>query len=254
MQEKYKLPKAKNLANYSKVIEMISGVIHEKARVDEILDILEAGCGRKWFIDLRGVKYKLTGVDNDENALAIRKNKQKDLDIAINADLQTVSLEENGYDIIYNENVLEHIDGAEGVLNNFVRWLKPSGIMILLFPNRDSAFGFVERVTPFWVHVLFKKYIEENRNKNAGKPGYDPYPIFFDKVVSRSGIYDFCKKKGLSLKAEYGWDALPIQNQILWFFAQILLWCIYLFSFMRLSANHRNLVYIIEKPCNSLKN
>lgn len=254
MQKKGKLPQAINIADYGKVIEIISRIIYEKARVSETLNILEAGCGRKWFINLRGVKYKLTGVDLDKNALDIRKNKQKDLDIAINADLQTASLEENSYDIIYNENVLEHVDGAEVVLRNFVRWLKPAGIMILLFPNRDSAFGFVVRIAPFWVHVFFKKYIERNRNKNAGKPGYDPYPIFFDKVVSRTGIYEFCEKNGLFLKAEYRWDGRPIKNQIVWFFAQILIWCLHLFSFMRLSVNYRNLIYIIEKLDNSPKN
>lgn len=251
MQKKGKLSQAKNITDYSKLIEIISGIIYEKARVSETLNILEAGCGRKWFINLRGVKYKLTGVDLDRNALDIRKNERKDLDIAINADLRTAFLEENSYDIIYNENVLEHVDGAEVVLRNFVRWLKPAGILILLFPNRDSVLGFAARIAPFWVHVFFKKYIERKRHKNAGKPGYDPYPIFFDKIVSRTGIYEFCEKNGLFLKAEYRLDGRPIQSQIIWFFAQMLMLCLHLFSFMRLSVNHRNLVYIIEKLDNS---
>ena len=33
------------------------------------LQILEAGCGRKWPIDLSGVRYRLTGVDLDAKAL-----------------------------------------------------------------------------------------------------------------------------------------------------------------------------------------
>ena len=251
MQKRGKLPKAKNIADYNKLIEIISRIICEKARVSETLNILEAGCGRKWFINLRGIKYRLTGVDLDKNALDIRKNKQKDLDIAINADLQTASLAENSYDIIYNENVLEHVAGAEVVLRNFVKWLKPDGILILIFPNRDSATGFVARIAPFWVHVFFKKYIERNRNINAGKPGYDPYPVFFDKVVSRNGIYEYCDRNGLFVKEEYRLDSRPIRSQIVWFFAQIMMWCLHLFSFMRLSFNYRNLVYIIEKSDNS---
>lgn len=80
------------------------------------LDILEAGCGSRWGIDLAGVEYTLTGVDICERDLEIRRNEIKDLDLAIVGDLRTVSLEENAYDIIYNSFVLEHVDGAEQVL------------------------------------------------------------------------------------------------------------------------------------------
>jgi SAM-dependent methyltransferase len=247
MKKKSTFPPAENLANYNKIIEIISRAIIEKARVNGTLNILEAGCGRKWFIDLRGVNYKLTGVDIDKNALDIRKNKLKDLDIAINADLQSVLLEKNSFDIIYNENVLEHVNGADVVLSNFVNWLKPKGIMILLFPNRDSAYAFLVRITPHWVHVFFKKYIERNKNKNAGKPGYDPYPVYFNKVVSRQGIYEFCERNGLNIKAEYRWDNRPVENLVVWIFTQIMIWCLHLFSFTRLSVNYRNLLYIIMK-------
>jgi SAM-dependent methyltransferase len=241
-----RLPPAKNIVDYHEIAEIITKYILEKACVNKTLNILEAGCGRRWRLDLKDVQYTLTGVDLDKNALEIRKNKKKDLDIAIFADLRTVSLEENSYDIIYSDNVLEHIDGAEVVLMNFVRWLKPGGIIILLFPNRDSAYAFMTRMTPFWAHVFLKKYIEGN--KNAGKPGYDPYPVSFDKVVSRNGIYEFCEKNGLIVKAEFRMDGCQIKNQIVWFFAKILIWGLCLFSFLKLSFNYKNLVFIVEKP------
>jgi SAM-dependent methyltransferase len=207
------------------------------------LSILEAGCGRKCRLNLKDLQFTLTGVDFDKNALELRKNTQKDLHVAIVGDLRSVTLEENSFDIIFSCNVLEHVENAELVLKNFVRWLKPGGKMILIFPNRDSAYSFVTRVTPFWMHVLYKKYIQ--RVKNAGKPGFDPYPVHFDRVVSRRGIYDFCTNENLIMKAEYRMDRKP--GMALWLCTSILLWGLATLSFGTLSVNHRNLLYVLEK-------
>jgi SAM-dependent methyltransferase len=246
MYKERELPQANNLVNHQAAMSTIADHIKQKASFNGALNILEAGCGRRWRLNLEEVEYTLTGVDLDRNALDIRKNQHKDLDVAILGDLRTVSLEENNYDIVFCENVLEHIDGAEDVLKCFVRWLKPSGIMILVFPNRDSAYGFATRITPFWVHVFYKKHIQGI--KNAGKPGHDPYPVSFDKVVSRNGIYEFCERHGLIIKAEYRMDGRPMKSRNVWFLTQILLWGLYLISFKRLSVNYRSLMYIIEKP------
>ena len=161
------------LRSWKDEVEALSNIIKEQAKLTPDLTILEAGCGTKWGLKLEGVSYTLTGVDIDEDALDKRVNQRKDLDLAILGDLRTVKLEEDHYDVIFNSNVLEHVDGAEKVLDNFVRWLKPGGIILLLIPNRNSAKGFLTRITPFWVHVLFYKYMRGH--KTAGKPGHAPF-------------------------------------------------------------------------------
>jgi 2-polyprenyl-3-methyl-5-hydroxy-6-metoxy-1,4-benzoquinol methylase len=94
-----------------------------KARGDNgSLNILEAGCGRRWPFDLAGTEYRLTGVDLDQAALEIRKTRERDLHEAIHGDLRTVALPAGAYDVIYNSYVLEHVDGAEQVLRNFLLW------------------------------------------------------------------------------------------------------------------------------------
>ena len=157
--------------------------IKQKAVDGSPLEILEAGCGQRWYLNLNEIEYKLTGADLDKDALEIREKKFQDLDQGILGDLRTINLEENKYDVIYNSFVLEHIQNAEQVLNNFFKWLKPGGILILSIPDRNSVFGFVTRVTPFSFHVFYRKYIQGD--KNAGKPGFEPYPTFYDKIVSR---------------------------------------------------------------------
>ena len=58
----------------------LSEFLREQFASKDSANILEAGCGRKWPLDLAGVDYKLTGVDIDEHGLALRKEQQHDLD------------------------------------------------------------------------------------------------------------------------------------------------------------------------------
>ena len=39
---------------------------------------------------------------------------------------------------------------------------------------------------------------------NAGKPGYDPFPVFYDDVVSRRGIHRYCAERGCKVHDEAG--------------------------------------------------
>ena len=172
--------------------EVLGRIIRQRAAAGGKLRILEAGCGLAWEIDMHGISHTLVGVDMDRDALEIRKTRTRDLHEAVLGDLRSVPLEPGSFDIVFNSFVLEHIRGAEGVLDNFWRWLKPGGILILRLPDRASVYGFMTRITPFWFHVLFKKHVEGV--KDAGKPGCVPFPTFYDGIVSRRGIRDWCRK------------------------------------------------------------
>jgi SAM-dependent methyltransferase len=154
------------------------------------LRILEAGCGRTWAHKL-SVPYVLTGLDLDPDALAART----DLDHAIVGDLRTVEFPQHSFDVIYNAFVLEHVRGARQVLERFLDWLAPGGMLILKVPDRDSAYGFLTRLTPFWTHVLIYRYMLGY--PQAGTPGHAPYPTYYDKVVSERGLREFCLGNGM---------------------------------------------------------
>ena len=241
-----RFPRPQQLGSWVEEMDTMANHIKQEAVSKGALNILEAGCGAEWGLDLEGVQYTLTGVDIDKDGLDIRMTQRRDLDIAILGDLRTVSLKESEYDVIYSSWVLEHIDGAEGVLENFLRWLKPGGILMLRIPNRDSARGFLTKITPFWFHVLYAKLILGD--KNAGKPWHAPFPTYFDKVVSRSGIYEFCKKHGLVIKAEYAGGLGRKNRWIFLFLSNLIVWILHLASFTRLSVKNAILIYIIVKP------
>ncbi|HXS27037.1 MAG TPA: class I SAM-dependent methyltransferase [Steroidobacteraceae bacterium] len=154
------------------------------------LRILEAGCGRHWGLDL-SIPYSLTGIDLDRDALAART----DLDQAIVGDLTKAEFPPGSFDVIYCAFVLEHVKGAEQVLERFLRWLAPGGLLVIKVPDRDSAYGFLARVTPFWVHVLTYRWLLGY--PEAATPGHGPYPTEYDAVISERGLARFCAAHGL---------------------------------------------------------
>jgi SAM-dependent methyltransferase len=208
--------------------------------------ILEAGCGKKWNFDLNGMDCVLTGLDISKDALDARRMKQQDLDETIVGDLRTVKLADARYDVIYCAYVLEHIDGAEHVLDKFFKWLRPGGLLVLIIPDGSTQFGFLTKITPFWFHVLFYKYILGSRR--AGEPGHAPFRTFYDRIVSRQGVRSYVRRHGHRIHLECG--CKPDFNRIFGAASPIIVplsKIIETASFGRLAASHSAMLFVIEK-------
>ena len=152
--------------------EHLAAIVRE--RLGTKLRVLDAGCGRMWNWDLGDVDMHLTGIDEDAEALRLRVEVKKDLDEAIVGDLRTVPLDDEAYDLVHSAYVLEHVSGAELVLDRMLAALRPGGLMVIKVPDGDSVYGWITRMTPHWVHVKYKRWIR--RKKLAGTPGHGPYP------------------------------------------------------------------------------
>ncbi len=226
-------------------VELIESIIARQRTQDGVVRVLEAGCGRQWPLRLEGVDYHLTGVDMDAEALAIRKDQLNDLDEIIVGDLRAVDIQYSQFDVIYNAYVLEHIRGAEGVLQSFVHWLRPNGVIILRIPDPESVHGFITKFSPHWVHIFYYRYILGN--KRAGSAGYPPYPTVYDPIVSRVGLRLFCERNCLTMELELGdgyWrpgrgmmkNVIDIGKKLISFL-----------SFGRLSHRHTDLLYVLRK-------
>ena len=231
----------KMFKSYEEQFELMETHIKALARGKPELAILEAGCGRRWTLNLEGVNFRLTGVDLDEKALSSRQ----DLDEAIVGDLRTVDLGGRKFDVVYSSYVLEHVPNAALALENLVRWLKPGGLLILRFPDRNTAFGFTGRFTPFWLHVAYHKYIL--RRWNAGKAGFGPYPTCYDWIVSREGLRDFCASHRLRVREEYGLCDFQLERTVGTRLALAVSILVSALSLGRLPWRHNNLTYVLAK-------
>ena len=202
------------------------------------LTIIEAGCGRRWPKELANPTATVIGIDTDPAALALRT----DLSEKILDDIRTAQGPTGGADVVYSSFVLEHVQDASKALDNFVRWLKPGGTILLRVPDRDSVWGAGTRLTPLWFHVLWQRWVMGYRP--AGTPGYGPYPTYHEPVISRAGIREFCEAHNCWLIEENGVAMHLQQNK--WIMLPISL-AGWLLSFGRLAWRHSNLQFTIRK-------
>lgn len=180
--------------------ELLTAAVEASAQ-DGIVRVLEAGCGNRWSLAPKNVKLHITGIDTDAEALRIRREVSGDLDEAIVADLRDAEVPVGRFDVVYCSYVLEHVEGAEDVLNRLLDAVRPGGRLIVRMPDRDSVFGWTARHTPHRTHVWFKRYVE--RFPDAGKPGHAPYPVVYDKVVSARGMQDWVRRRGATVETAY---------------------------------------------------
>jgi len=239
------MEKVKLLKSWEEDCRLIEKYIKQKATAGSPLRILEAGCGQYWPLDLKGIQFTLTGVDVSKDVLDLRRARCNDLSEIIAGDLPFLDLGKNRFDVIYNSFVLEHIDGAERVLENFSNWLKPGGILILRVPDRDCVKGFVTRFTPFWVHMLHTKYVKGVRK--AGRTGFGPFRTVFDSIVSRKVIHEFCLLKHFDMKEEQGHEFYLDGQGVIPFLRYLFVRGVSLLSFGKLPWNYSDLTYILEK-------
>ena len=210
------------------------------------LHILEAGCGQKWTLSLDGIAYSLTGIDLDEAALSLRKQKYDDLDNAIVGDLTTASFSDNSFHVIYNAYVLEHVHDAHAVLENFTRWLKPGGLMILKIPDRYSVYGFLARHTPHWSHVFYYRYVKGI--KTAGLPGHAPYPVTYDPLLSCAGLEQYCQQHGLRICQGYRKNNYLRKKTMRTWLVRMAAQCFSLAALGYLQWRHNDLILVLQKP------
>ena len=210
------------------------------------LRILEAGCGQKWPLNLEGTPFSLTAIDVDEEALRIRKTRVRDVDEVFVGDLRTRQMfGPASFDVIYNSFVLEHIDDARSVLDNFMYWLAPGGLLVLRVPDRDSVYGFLTRWTPFTMHVFYKKYVQGI--PTAGQPGHGPYPTHYHPIVSRRGIHRYCHELGCKVLYEVGFSGYLPKTPLTGAIARTATRLISALSLGRLDWRYNNLTLVIEK-------
>ena len=153
--------------------------------------IYEAGGGSISCIPISSFDHpSVTVVDVDEEQL--RNNSYAD--VRISGDIQTYSFSANSFDLVSCCNVIEHLDRPDQAIQRFYTALGCGGLLFIAAPNPSSLSGIVTRYTPHWFHVWVSRVIYGN--KNAGKPGYHPFPTVFHMIVSPERLVDFCLKLG----------------------------------------------------------
>ena len=112
-------------------------------------------------------------------------------------------------------------------------------------PDKQAVFGFRNAMLPFWTHVLWKRWVEGL--KMAGKPGHAPYRVVYDKVVSRAGLHDYARRRGLDILDEVGTNTHLIGLGRLAPVGMFVQKALARISYGRLAGTHSNLIVVLRK-------
>ncbi|TYK49330.1 class I SAM-dependent methyltransferase [Actinomadura decatromicini] len=242
------------------------------------IHVLEAGCGWGTGLDLGDRDRHVTGVDQDSSELRVHTVERTDLDTWHLGDLRTVPLPPRAFDIVHATYLIERVPHAELVLDRFVAALKPGGLLLVHLRDRNTAYAFLDRTLPHWLHRSARRGRRRTRQGRGAharvpQPAGDAMPpgsgaervleraarpagrtapptAVYERVASRSGMQWYCVMRGLVVCEEYASrrsiEALGAGTGP----ADLLCRLVSLLSRGRLTADHSEVTFVIRKPEN----
>ncbi|MEO3782529.1 class I SAM-dependent methyltransferase [Actinocorallia sp. B10E7] len=192
--------------------------------------ILEAGCGRGSGLSLPAdLDRHVTGIDLDTPALRTRTASRGDLDTFHLGDLRNAPLPPRAYDVVHADSLIERITHAELVLDRMIAALKPGGLLLVRFTDRDSAYGLIRRTLPRRLLGLL------------GDDVRDSHPSVYEPITSLEGMRNWCLQRGLVI-AEAHTETRGSGGVC------ALARTVSTFTGGRLTSGHSELVLVIRKP------
>ena len=209
------------------------------------ITILQAGCttadGDLGVSVLReaGADIAVSLIDDDQPVTRAALAADGSLAGCVQGDLRTVPLPPRSHDIVLCSLLLQRIDHAELVLDRLVAAIRPGGLLLLRFSDRDSSGGFLDRVMPSAArNAVWRK-------RRPGRPG--PYPAVYERLSSVRGVqaYALMRELVIAERQALGGLAGALAEPRGFLAAQKLVaWL----SRGRLTAAHEELLYVLRKP------
>jgi hypothetical protein len=190
------------LVSWKEVRARLSEAVRDSFPEGRKLRVIEAGCGRKWGLDVDPDACSITGIDLDATAMKVRIETHGDIHHAIVGDVQDPAIVEAGSaDLVYASFVLEHLPKAEEAADAWATWLDGEGMIIALVPDARSVYGYASSRTPFGFHIWAHRYLLGYRD--AGKPGHAPYPVSYSRLMTMDGLERFAADHGMEVVSLY---------------------------------------------------
>jgi SAM-dependent methyltransferase len=214
-------------------------------RAGQQIMILQAGCttadGDLGVAGLQaaGADVTVSLIDDDQPATRAALSMNEGQAGCVQGDLRTVPLPPRSYDIVLCALLLQRIEHAELVLDRLVAAIRPGGLLLLRFSDRDSAAGFLDRVLP----AVARRVVW--RRRRPGQPG--PYPAVYERLSSVRGVQAYALMRELVIAERHalGGRAGGLAEPRGFLAAQKLMaWL----SRRRLTAEHEQLLYVLRKP------
>ena len=148
--------------------------ILEKLDHEFIILDLAAGAGIVKEMNFKGIAKEVHGIDLDKRVL-----ENKYLDFPVIGNCENLPYEDNKFDLIFADNLLEHLEHPKIVFSEIERVLKNDGTFLLKTPNKYHYMPLISHFTPHSFHRWY--------NNLRGRDYNDTFPTFY-RANSRGNI------------------------------------------------------------------
>ncbi len=159
-----------------------------------VLDI-GAGAGIVSQMNFKGLARCICGVDPDS-----RVCENPNVDIGRVGIGESIPWPDDSFDLVFSDNVLEHLTDPEKVFSEVRRVLKPNGVFLAKTPNKWHYVPLIARLTPLWFHKMVVSW--------RGRKGDDVFPTLY-RANTRRDIALHASRAGLVLEEIHYLDGRP---------------------------------------------
>jgi len=153
---------------------------------DAVLLDVGAGAGIVKDMNFKELVKEAHGVDLDPR---VKQNPW--LDKAYEGSIDSMPfLEDNKFDVVICNNVMEHVAEPEKFFAEINRVLKKDGVFLVKTPNKYHYIPFVALITPEWFHKFY--------NKLRGREEEDTFPTLY-RGNSKKSQQILAKKSGFEV-------------------------------------------------------
>lgn len=166
-----------------------------------ILD-LGAGAGIVSQMNFKGLAQKICGVDLDPRVV-----DNPMLDEGRVSDAGGIPYEDEVFDIVFSDNVFEHLDTPLAVYKEFARVLKPGGVLLFKTPNKWHYMPTIARMTPHAFHQFV--------NRLRGRSEVDTFPTRY-RTNTRGDVEWLAAKAGFVVERIEHIEGRPEYLRMTW--------------------------------------
>lgn len=171
-------------------------------RPDSVILDLGAGGGIVSQMHFLGLVAQVCGVDLDPRVV-----DNPMLNEGRVADAGKIPYEDGRFDMVFSDNVLEHLDEPLQVFREVARVLKPGGVFLFKTPNKWHYMPTIARMTPHGFH----QYV----NRLRGRAEVDTFPTRY-RANTHSDIKRLAREAGLLLEGVELIEGRPEYLRMTW--------------------------------------